>query len=117
MMNISTRAGKMLKEKLTQIYMEAAGLDVIDINPEMRKMLKEQLVERCLKADIGFRILATRDEHGETTVIIKVDRPGEGDAILEADGIKVFMDPASLTGAAEHELDYVDEPDGKFVLR
>jgi Fe-S cluster assembly iron-binding protein IscA len=117
MMNITSRAAKMLKEKLTQIYVEAAGWDVIDISPETIKMLKEQLVKRCSKADIGFRILAARDEHGKRSLVIKVDRPGEGDAVLEADGIKVFVDPASLTGVAEHELDYVDEPDGKFVLR
>jgi len=116
-MNISTRAGKMLKEKLTQIYMEAAGWDTIDINPEAMKKLKEQLVERCLKADIGFRILATRDEHGKEAFIIKVDRSREGDAILEADGVRVFVDPANITSATEHELDYIDEPEGNFVLR
>ncbi len=55
------------------------------------------------------------DEHGETTFGIKVDRAREGDEALEAEGVTLFVNPASAIQAAGHKLNYVDE--SGFVLR
>lgn len=89
---------------------------MISISPEAVNMLKEKLVMSCSEAGIGFRVLVAADEHGEKTFSIKVDMAREGDQVLEAEGVKVFVDPASAAQAADYELDYIDEPEGGFVL-
>ena len=91
---------------------------MISISPEAVNVLKERLVMSCSEAGIGFRVLVAADERGEKTFSIKIDRAQEGDQVLEAEGVKVFVDPASAAQAADsdYELDYIDEPEGGFVL-
>lgn len=117
MISITTRAAKMLREKLARLYMEAGGLDTLSISPEVAGRLKEKLLERCFEAGIGFRMLVVGGECGETAFSMQVDKACEGDLVLETDGIKVFVDRVSAARADDHQLDYVDEAWGSFILR
>ena len=117
MISITTRAAEMLGEKLIQIYIKAGGLDMVCITPEAAKILKKKLVDSCFEAGIGFRMFVEGEHHGEKTFSIKVDKERSGDEVLEADGVRVFIDPTSATQVADHELDYIGEPENGFVLR
>lgn len=81
------------------------------------KRLREQLIDKCFEAGIGFRILVNASEPGKTTFDIKLDRQHQGDEVMESNSVKVFLDPASAARIGEYQLDYLDEPDGGFVLR
>jgi len=90
---------------------------MIRISPEAAKMLRERLVRSCFEAGIGFRMFATRDEHGEIALMMKLDRTGPGDEVLESDGVRVFVDPISAACVDDHELNYIHGPQHRFVLR
>lgn len=81
------------------------------------KRLREQLVRRCSKTGIGFRIFARIDESGKATFSIKLDRQHRGDEVIESNGVKVFLDPASAAQIRDYQLDYQDEPEGGFFFK
>jgi Fe-S cluster assembly iron-binding protein IscA len=88
----------------------------IGISTKAVEQLREQLVNSCLEAGIGFRMEVSTDEAGEFTFSIRIDRQRLGDRVLESDGIKMFLDPASAFQIMGYQLDYEDEPGGGFFL-
>jgi Fe-S cluster assembly iron-binding protein IscA len=78
--------------------------------------LREQLINKCLEAGIGFRMDVNTDESGETTFSIRIDRQHQGDEVIEVDGIKIILDPASACQISDYQLDYQDDPDSGFFL-
>lgn len=78
--------------------------------------LREQLIRKCFEAGIGFRILVTAGKSGEATFGIKLDKQHQGDEVIELDGVKIFLDPASAAQIRDYQLDYHDEPNGGFYL-
>jgi len=81
------------------------------------KWLREQLVSKCFEAGIGFRMLVSTGEPGKATFSIKIDRQHRGDEVIESNGVKVFLDPASAARISGYQLDYQDEPDEGFFLK
>ena len=81
------------------------------------KQLREQLINKCFEAGIGFRMLVDAAKFGEATFSIKLDRQRRGDEVIESNGVKVFLDPASAARISDYQLDYQDEPDGGFILK
>jgi iron-sulfur cluster assembly protein len=79
--------------------------------------LREQLVNKCLETGIGFRMLVSTDESGQAKFSIKLDRKHQGDEVIESNGVRVFLDPASAARISDYQLDYQDEPDGGFFLK
>jgi len=79
--------------------------------------LREQLINKCFEAGIGFRMLANTSGSGEATFSIKLGRQHRGDEVIESNGIKVFLDPASAARISDYQLDYQDAPDGGFFLK
>jgi Fe-S cluster assembly iron-binding protein IscA len=97
--------------------MGTGGWEMLGISREAIKMLKDKLVNGCSEAGIGFRLIVAQDERGEKTFSIKVDTEREGDEVLEADGVKLFIDTANTTWSAGHELAYNEQDQVGFVLR
>jgi len=79
--------------------------------------LREQLVQKCFEAGIGFRMLVNASELGKTTFSIKVDRQHQEDEVIESNGVRVFLDPDSAAQISDFQLDYQDGADGGFYLK
>lgn len=79
--------------------------------------LKEQLINKCFETGIGFRMLVKPAELGEGKFIIKLDKQRKGDEVIDLDGVRVFVDPMSITRISDYQLDYEDEPGGGFYLK
>lgn len=78
--------------------------------------LKEELVQKCLDAGIGFRIMVNTDEAGKVNSSMKFDRQRQGDMVIDLGGVKLFSDPTSVARVRDYHLDYLDNPDGGFFL-
>ena len=88
----------------------------IGISTKAVTQLREQIVNSCLEAGIGFRMDVSTDESGETTFSIRVDRQRQGDEVIESDSIKIFLDSASVRQIRGYQLDYQGEPEEGFFL-
>jgi len=78
--------------------------------------LREELINKCFEAGIGFRVLVTPSESGEASFSIKIDRQHQDDKVMESNGIKVLLDSVSAAQIGDYQLDYQDKPDGEFFL-
>jgi Fe-S cluster assembly iron-binding protein IscA len=90
---------------------------MVGTSSKAAKQLREQLINRCFEVGIGFRMLVNTGRSGEATFSIKLDRQHWGDEIIESNGIKLFLDPASAARISGYQLDFQDEPNGGFFLR
>ena len=90
---------------------------MVSTSNKAAEQLREQLLDKCFEAGIGFRMLVNTGKSGKATCSIKLDRQKRGDQVIESKGVKVFLDPTSAAQIADHELDYQDEPDGGFFLK
>jgi Fe-S cluster assembly iron-binding protein IscA len=81
------------------------------------RKLQEQLVHKCAEMGIGFRVIVNTDKSGMTTYSIKLDRQHQEDKVKEIDGVKMLLDQPSAALIDDYELDYIDQPDGGFMLR
>lgn len=79
--------------------------------------LQQKLVAACFEMGIGFKIFVQTDESGKANFNIKLAKQPRGDEVINLDSIKVFLDTASAAKLGNYELDYLDEPDGGFLLR
>jgi Fe-S cluster assembly iron-binding protein IscA len=90
---------------------------MVSTSNKAAKQLREQLTNKCFEAGIGFRMLVNTDESGKATFSIKLDRRHQGDEVIESNGVKVFLDPASAARISDYQLDYHDEPRSGFFLK
>ena len=90
---------------------------MVNTTNEAAKRLREQLINKCFEAGIGFRMLVNDAQFSEATFSIKLDRQHRGDEVIESKGVKVFLDPASAARISNYQLDYQDERDGGFFLK
>jgi iron-sulfur cluster assembly protein len=81
------------------------------------EQLREELINKCFEAGIGFRMLVNAAEPSEATFSIRLDMQHRGDEVVESNGVRVFLDPASAARISDYQLDYQDEPDGGFFLK
>ena len=89
----------------------------IGISAKAVARLREQVVNSCLEAGIGFRMDVSTDESGEASFSIKVDRQHQEDKVIELNGVRVFLDPDSAAQISDFQLDYKDGADGGFYLK
>jgi Fe-S cluster assembly iron-binding protein IscA len=89
---------------------------MINVSTRAVDKLKEELVQKCLDAGIGFRIMVNTDESGKITSNMKFDRQHQGDMVIDLGGVKLFSDPTSVAHVRDYHLDYLDNPDGGFFL-
>lgn len=90
---------------------------MVSTSSKAAKQLREQLINKCFEAGIGFRMLVNAGDSGKATFSIKLDRQHQGDEVIESNGIKVLLDLASASQISDYQLDYQDEPDGGFFLK
>lgn len=90
---------------------------MVDISDRAAVRLREELINKCFELGIGFRMLVNVDEHGRRTLSIKLARQQKRDEVIEASGVRIFLDPASMARISKHQLDYQDEPNSGFFLR
>jgi Fe-S cluster assembly iron-binding protein IscA len=89
---------------------------MITSSPKALEMLRKHLVRKCSDAGIGFRVLRNADEPDKVTYSIMLDRKHQEDNVVDMDGIKVFVESAITSHITDYQIDYLDEPDGGFVL-
>ncbi len=89
---------------------------MIQVSTRAVGKLKEELVQKCLDAGIGFRIMVNTDEAGKISSNMKFDRQRQGDMVIDLGGVKLFSDPTSVAHVRDYHLDYLDNPDGGFFL-
>ena len=89
---------------------------MIHVSTRAVDKLREELVQKCLDAGIGFRIMVNTDETGKITSNMKFDRQRQGDMVIDLGGVKLFSDPTSVAQVRDYHLDYLDNPDGGFFL-
>jgi Fe-S cluster assembly iron-binding protein IscA len=89
---------------------------MINVSTRAIDKLKAELVQKCLDAGIGFRIMINTDNAGKITSTMKFDRQRQEDMVVDLGGVKLFSDPASVAHVREYHLDYLDNPDGGFFL-
>jgi len=78
--------------------------------------LRERLIESAFKAGLGFRMLVTADKRGQRSFIIKLDRQHPEDRVVELGNVKAFLDSTTAGQIGDRQIDYLDEPDGGFIL-
>ena len=89
---------------------------MIHVSTRAADKLREELVQKCLDAGIGFRIIVGTDESGKITSTMKFDRQRQGDIVTDLGGVKLFSDPTSVAQVKDYHLDFLDNPDGGFFL-
>ena len=89
---------------------------MLSISSRAVERLREELLQKCFQADIGFRVLVT-SEPGKATFSIKFDRQRRGDEVIDSGGVKVFLDASSAAQIKGYQVDYHDEPGGGFFLK
>jgi Fe-S cluster assembly iron-binding protein IscA len=89
---------------------------MIHVSTKAVDKLREELVQKCLDAGIGFRIMVNTDEEGKITSSMKFDRQHQDDMVIDLGGVKLFSDSNSVAHVRDYHLDYLDNPDGGFFL-
>jgi Fe-S cluster assembly iron-binding protein IscA len=89
---------------------------MIHVSTRATEKLKEELVQKCLDAGIGFRIMVNADEAGKVNSSMKFDRQRQDDMVIDLGGVKIFSDPTSVARILDYHLDYLDNPEGGFFL-
>ncbi|MDD5701723.1 MAG: hypothetical protein PHU23_06685 [Dehalococcoidales bacterium] len=89
---------------------------MIHVSTRAAGKLREELVQKCLDAGIGFRIMVDTDEMGRITSSMRFDRQRQDDLVLDLGGVKLFSDRSSVAYVLDYHLDYLDNPDGGFFL-
>ena len=90
---------------------------MVNTTNKAAKRLREHLIDKCFEVGIGFRVFVNSSESGKSTFSIKLDRERPQDQIIESNGVKLFLDPASAARISDYQLDYLDEPDDGFFLK
>ncbi len=89
---------------------------MINVSTRAVDKLREELIQKCLDAGIGFRIMVNINELGKISSNMKFDRQRQGDMVIDLGGVKLFSDPTSVEQVRDYHLDYLENPDGGFFL-
>jgi len=82
---------------------------MIDVTSNAASLLKQKILQSCFEAGIGYRLAFARKENGDQSIILQLDQVREGDAVLDLEGLKIFVDSDSLSQAAGGEIDYIND--------
>jgi Fe-S cluster assembly iron-binding protein IscA len=89
---------------------------MIHVSTRAVDKLKEELIQKCLDAGIGFRIMVDFDKEGKIVSNMRFDRQQQDDMVIDLGGVKLFSDRSSIAQVKDYHLDYLDNPDGGFFL-
>jgi len=79
--------------------------------------LKEELITRCFESGLGVRLFSCADASGNPRFNIKFDNRYPQDEVMELHGVRVFLDPVSAANLRGCQLDYLEGPEGGFLLK
>jgi Fe-S cluster assembly iron-binding protein IscA len=100
----------------TNIFLKEGRLMMTASEKALEK-LKEELVKRISSVGLGFRVYQDLDGSGIPKLALKLDKKSPNDETIEADGVRLFLDPISSSQLKDLELDYLEGPTGGFVLK
>jgi Fe-S cluster assembly iron-binding protein IscA len=83
---------------------------MLTLTPTASTMAHE-LAERAGVLDEGGMRIAESEDRG-TFDLALVSAPVEGDELIEAEGVRVFVEPTTATLLADHQLDAVPAEGG-----
>lgn len=91
----------------------------LDVTANAAKKLKELLeAEKKDPATVGLRVGITGGGCSGFQYLLDFDTKRDGDTVVEADGIKVFVDPKSMPFLRGSTVDYVESLMGAgFTIR
>jgi Fe-S cluster assembly iron-binding protein IscA len=89
---------------------------MINVSTRAANKLREELIQKCRDAGIGFRITISNDEIGKISSNMRFDRQRPGDVVMDLGGVKLFSDPTCVAQVKDYHLDYLNNPDGGFFL-
>lgn len=79
--------------------------------------LKADLINRFKETGLGFKVMHDENEPVQINLGITIDHASEMDQVIEADGIRFFLDPPLAAMLDDYELDYTDDIPGGFYLK
>ena len=80
--------------------------------------LKQNLIDNCFNAEVGYRVIAIKGNDKDVIVNLKIDMMREGDRVVVANQLKLFIGPDSAGYfTSDCELDYIYGPQSGFVLK
>lgn len=79
--------------------------------------LQQKLLQTCFDMGIGFKVFVRTDKSGKASFNIKIGKQAREDEVLDLHSIKIYLDTTSAAKLGNYELDYLDQPDGGFLLR
>jgi Fe-S cluster assembly iron-binding protein IscA len=84
---------------------------VLALTDQAKQVIKN-IVGEEIGPDGGLRIRAAGEENGDTALEFDLaPAPDDGDEVIEADGAKVFLDPAAAEVLADKTLDVHEHGD------
>jgi len=89
---------------------------MIHVSTRAGDKLREELIQKCLDAGIGFRITVNTEETGKITSSMRFDRQHQDDEVIDLGGVKLFIDPSCIAHVKDYNLDYLENPEGGFFL-
>lgn len=90
---------------------------MITVSTRAARKLNDWLVQRCLDAGLGCRIIGCIPESSHGIFNLQFDKEHPGDKVVVSHGIRIFLDPANATQLKDYELDYLDGPTAGFCLK
>jgi iron-sulfur cluster assembly protein len=94
----------------TQLNKRGRERAVLALTEQAKQVIKNIVEE--VGPEGGLRIRAAGEENGDTALEFDLaPAPGEGDKVIEADGAKVFLDPAAAEVLADKTLDVHEHGD------
>jgi len=79
--------------------------------------LKSDLINRFHENGLGFKVMPGDEVPIQVNLGITINRASKGDQVIEANGIRIFLDSSLVDMLDDYELDYGDEIPGGFYLK
>lgn len=117
MITVNDRVVERLKKELLDTCYELGGEFITIMTGEngRKSRVNDSLIERCSEFGLGFRLMGGSDDDGRTSFNIKLDNKDIGDEVINASGLKIFLDPVSAIHLKDYELDYFESYPGFFL--
>jgi len=82
---------------------------MITLTPQAIRELRLLLESRQAESGAGLRLLVEKGGCAGMQYSMKIDAPAAGDKVVEADGVRLLVDPVSLGYLRDVTVDYTDD--------
>lgn len=82
---------------------------MIHLTPQAIQELRQLLEARQAESSAGLRLLVEKGGCAGMQYGMKIDVPADGDEVIEADGVRVLVDPESLSYLRGVTVDHTDD--------